>query len=192
MNYLLDIIFSFIIGGIVIVLLQGLMFNMSRTAGSQTLETIAQTNVTTAADIVMNDIRKIGYGSPGPQDSAIIYADANKIVLKGDLDDNGSYPDSVSYYLGATKPSGNLNPRTRYLYRKWQSGPEQVMNLGVTQFQFAYFDRSGNLLASVPNVVRPSQIRSIKVGIATESIMPWDKTYASASWEQVITPLNLR
>lgn len=192
MNYLLDVVFSFIIGGIVVVLLQGLMFNMTRTAGSQTLETIAQSNVTTAADIVLNDLRKMGYGAPGSGDSAIIHADPNKIVMKGDLDDNGSYPDSVSYYLGTTKPSGNLNPRTRYLYRKWQNAAGQVMNLGVTQFQFTYYDRSGNQLVAVPCVGNPSQIRSIKLSIAAESIVPWEKTYAAASWEQVIKPLNLR
>lgn len=192
MNNLIDVVCSFLLGGIVIALLQGLMVNMTSTAGEQTFETIVQSNLTTAADMVTSDFRRMGYGAPGAADSAILYADPQKIVFQGDLDNDGIFPDSLSYMLGDVRPAANTNPRTRYLFRRWRNQPPQPLNLGLTKFTLTYYDGAGNELPAVPRVAAPGSIRSVRIGIVVESISPWNGRVASASWEQVLKPLNLR
>ncbi|MBI1804523.1 MAG: hypothetical protein HYR77_08650 [Ignavibacteria bacterium] len=193
---MIDSIFSVVIGGIIVLLLHGVMANLRSFAINQTMNTTTQTNMVAISDIVENDFRKAGYGTAkSPSDSGVVYARADSLVLRGDFDNNGTL-DVIRYYITKVKPSSNVNPRTRMLYRVF-NGVTQPINLGMTSLQFTFYDGAGVQLLASPSVSRSSQIRSIRLVATIESTRPseitrHDTTYAYGKWEEVVRPRNLR
>jgi hypothetical protein len=190
MQVIYDIIGSIIIGGIILLML--LSFNSSVMEGSaiQTFNTIVQSNMTSVTDLIEYDFRKMGYRVGSVFDSAIVYADSAKIVMKGDIDNNGTV-EKVTYYLDVAATSGHVNPRSRILYRQVNGGAAQRINLGITRFRMKYYDVNDALIAQNP-VQNPSRIRAIRLAINMESTSPYDTTYAGSTWERTITPKNLK
>ncbi|HEY6190983.1 MAG TPA: hypothetical protein VI215_01515 [Bacteroidota bacterium] len=196
MASLLDNVMSVILGGAVLFLLAVLMLTMRTASTGQTLDTTVQSNLATVTDIIENDFRRVGYKvAVPPSDSAIYYATPDSINMKGDIDSNETV-DNIWYYWGKTRPAGNVNPQSRYLYRS-VNGVVQVMNDGITLLHFAYFDSLGNQLTASPHVASPSKINSVKVTINLASPFPsqistHDTTYSYANWEQTLKPRNLK
>src|SRR5437667_4012207 len=142
MASLLDNILSLFVGGIVLMLMIGLVINLRSSASARAVNTTVQTNLSTAGDIIQNDFRRMGYRlEKPPSDSAIRYASADSIVFRGDFNDDGVL-ENVRYYIGKTKPPGNINASTRLLYRNF-NGAIVTMNLGISQLRFTYYDTSG-------------------------------------------------
>jgi hypothetical protein len=189
MQVVYDVIGSMIIGGIILLML--LSFNSSVMEGSavQTFNSIVQTNMTSLTDMIEYDFRKMGYRVGSIHDSAIVYADSNNIVMKGDFDNNGSV-EQISYSFDPKKKSGHVNPRSRVLTRI-ANGTPQSINLGLTRFRLAYYDAADQLIQQNPVKV-PSTIRTIRLAMNMESTSPYDTTYAGGTWERSITPKNLK
>ena len=198
MNQVFDSVASVIIGSLAMLMLNGLMGGMRSSSVSQTQNAMVQTNLVTVTDILESDFRKMGYRLPAsPKDSSVLYADTTSIVIKGDLDNNGTSQDSIRYSFGTTKPSSNFNPRTRFLFRKWNNGSNQILNVGLTRFRLTYYDGAGNQILATPKVAKPSSIRAIKLTLKMESTHPSeienrDTTYSYAVWEEVMKPNNLK
>lgn len=190
MQVIYDIIGSIIIGGIILLML--LSFNSSVMEGSamQTFTTIVQTNMTSVTDLIEYDFRKMGYRVGSIHDSAVVYADSVRILMKGDIDNNGTV-ERIAYFLDVANKSGHVNPRSRILYRQVNGAPAQRINLGITRFRLAYYDRADQLITDNP-VKSPSRIRSIRLAINIESTSPYDAKYAGTTWERTITPKNLK
>lgn len=190
MQVIYDIIGSIIIGGIILLML--VSFNSSVMEGSaiQTFNSIVQSNMTSVTDLIEYDFRKMGYRVGSIIDSGIVYADSSRILMKGDVDNNGTV-ESIAYYLDVAAKSGHVNPRSRILYRQVNGGAAQTINLGITRFRMAYYNRADSLIAENP-VKLPSRIRSIRLAINMESTSPYDTTYAGTTWERTITPKNLK
>lgn len=190
MQVIYDIIGSIIIGGIILLML--LSFNSSVMEGSavQTFNSIVQSNITSVTDLIEYDLRKAGYRVGSIHDSAIVYADSSRILIKGDIDNNGTV-ERVAYYLDYAGKTGHVNPRARILYRQVNGNPAQAINIGITRFRMAYYDANDVLIAQNP-VTSPSRIRAIRLAVNMESTSPYDKTYAGTTWERTITPKNLK
>lgn len=96
MNQILDLLSSFLIGGIILLALLGL--NMQFTSKYQELKLaeITQYTSTNIGQIVEHDFNKIGYALQS--DTNIISISKNSITFKGDLDNNGSI-EKVNYSL---------------------------------------------------------------------------------------------
>jgi hypothetical protein len=185
-----DILGSMIIGGMILVMVLGFNANLMEGSGLQTFKTTVQGNMTTVTNILEYDFRKMGYSVPFPQDSAISYADTAKMTFKGDFDNNGSL-ETITYTYNPSTPAGGTNPRTRVLYRSYNGGPAQPINVGLTKFRFTYFDSTG--IAFGGNVVsKPSLIKSFKLLMNMESRDPYGTSYAGVCWERTIKPSNLR
>ena len=185
MSYLLEIVGSVIIGGLILLIILNLNSNMSSSSGELSMDVRSQGNVTSLIEEIEYDLRKIGYrvsGSP-----AIITADTNAISFQYDIDNNGA-PDTISYFLSDTTAlSSTPNPRDKLLYRTINSSSIPLTsNLGVTAFRLWYYDDLGSLTVS------PGQVRSIKFALTVESIYPYDNEYASTYIERLISPNNLR
>src|ERR1041385_1366176 len=178
MNILLDVISSMIIGGIVLLMLVGFNSNLVQSACVQTLKVITQSNLTTVTNILETDFRKMGYGMFGTPDSAIAYADSNKIIFKGDFQNTGSV-DTLIYSFNATVASGKKNPNTRVLYRtyipKGSTPSTQPINLGITRFRLWYYRDRDTILTGNP-IPATSGIKTIKVAINVESTEPYKET----------------
>lgn len=189
MQMVYDIIGSMIIGGMILVMVLGFNANLMEGAGMQTFRTTVQGNMTTLTNIMEYDFRKMGYGVPTPQDSAIVYADTTRVTIRGDFDDNETI-ENISYTYNPTTLAGGTNPRTRILTRAVSGLAAQSINVGITKFRLTYFDSAG--VAFAGNVVAvPSRIRSIKLTLNIESKEPYDKNYAGVFWERTIKPSNL-
>ncbi len=199
MGSLLDAITSLVLGGVVVLMLTGLMLTMRSSANYETVGTNVQHSATTVGEILEHDFAKAGFNvRKPPADSAVIYARADSLVLRGDFSGSGTVT-ILRYYLGRSKPAGNVNPRTRYLYRDL-GGKVRVINDGVASFHCVFYDAAGNILPASPSVARPSSISAVRVSIKFESTYPSelinskkaDSTYAYAKWEEVLKPRNLR
>ena len=196
MSILYDIVISVAIGGILLAMLVGFNGNIAEQATAQTVKLLAQTNLTTLTNVVEYEFRKMGYLVPKNTDSAIVYADSNKITFKGDFDNNGTV-DMLTYSLNLTGSSGNANTKTRILYRTPNNQPASAINVGITRFRIWYYDRNGNPLTANP-LPRPSQVKYMRVGINLESTVPYKATreiYVTLNpggcWEKIIRPKNL-
>ena len=193
MSPLLDLIFSFVIGSIVVALLNGLVLNLRSSAVDQSTTTSVQAEVTTLGDVVEHDFRQMGYRlAKPPGDSAIVYAGADSIRLRGDFDDDGVI-DDLRWSIGRTTPSGNINPSTRFLVRRF-NGAVQNMNLGATSLLFSYYDTSGAVVAAGTST--PSRIASVRIAVSVASVAPSEVTpgdthYVKAGWETLVRPKNL-
>jgi len=194
MQVIYDIIGSIIIGGIILLML--LSFNSSIMEGSavQTFNSIVQTNMTSVSEMIEYDFRKMGYRVGSVHDSAIVYADSNSILIKGDFDNDGSV-EKIGYSLNpiskkGSTGSGHVNPRARVLTRT-AGGIPQSINLGLTRFHLAYYNEADQLITENP-VKAPSRIRSIRLAMNMESTSPYDTIYAGGTWERTITPKNLK
>ena len=204
MANLLDIIGSTIIGGIIVLMLVVFNGNVVGSSGLQTFKTIVAGNTTALSDIVENDLRKAGYRVPTVADSAITYADSNKITFKGDFNDDGVV-ETMEYYFDPTPVAGISNRHIGVLYRHKIGQAPQAMYLGVTRFCLKYYDKNDQLFL-VNRVMQPSKIRSVRISATVESSERFaavggpgavgttydDTTYSGIYWERKIKPKNMR
>lgn len=88
MNQMLDILSSFLIGGILLLALVGLNMQFNNKYSEIKLAEITQTTSSKIGEIIEHDFNKIGYGNQ--VDTSIVSISKNSITFKGDLDNNGS------------------------------------------------------------------------------------------------------
>lgn len=197
MQYMLDIISSMMVAGIITLIVIQLNVSMTQESIQIRYEWATQENMSKMAEILENDFYKIGSHATAPP-LFISTADSEKIVFRGDVDTTnlpkGSIED-VSYYSVKSSIAGDK--RTFFkLYRKIGSTAGSEVNLGFTKFKLSYYD---SLAKMIPwNVIgtKLGNIRSIKVKMQMESPLVFtdDTTRKAAAsyWEKFISPKNLR
>ena len=184
---LLDILGSIIIGGILLTI----VFRLNGAATEKTYnnsgELSLQQNLSTIAQIIEHDFRKIGYCAdwnklPDPT-KAILLADASGIKYLTDIEPDGNL-DSIHYYLGPTSELlGTENPRDRILYRIVNGENPVQANLGVTQFYMVYYDALGDTVY-LP-IANYGLISSIEINVTVENVAAYDTSYSKAYWRQI-------
>ena len=189
MGYLLDIVGSFIIGGMVIMILLAVNINNSASSSVILFTTLEQQKVTDVSELIEYDFYKLGYRIA---DEKIAIADSNEIKFYTDIDNN-EFADSIHYYLGETTDlSYTSNPKDKPLYRK--RNDSLVTEMPVVDFNLSYFDSIGNTLdyASLTSSAGRELIKSIKIKITVESDEMYDDHYRTSEWKKKISPKNLR
>ncbi len=198
---LLDILGSTIIGGMLLLIL--LRLNETAVANSFQYngELIVQKNLVEVVELLEFDLRKIGYCAdwtalPDPGKS-IIAADSNSITYLTDLptltEANGDgVVDTLRYYLGpASELLGTPNPNDRMLYRKKNSETPLAANLGITKFNFKFYDTFGS---EIPfPITMPGEIQSMQIDLAIEEVAAYNaqytnddgKLYRQVFWRQI-------
>ncbi len=190
---LLDILGSTMIGGMLLLIL--LRLNDSAVANSFQYngELIIQKNLVEVVKLLEFDLRKIGYCTdwtalPDPSKS-ILAVDTNSITYLTDLpsiaNPNGDgIVDTLRYYLGpASELTGTPNPNDRMLYRQVNSESPLGANLGVTKFDFKFYDTFGNEIPFPITV--PGEIQSMQIDLAIEDISAYDNEYRRVFWRQI-------
>ncbi|RJQ47852.1 MAG: hypothetical protein C4534_00500 [Gaiellales bacterium] len=183
MSAVLDLIGSFIIGGLLLMMVLSVNTNVSQFSVQNGMELSSIENMAELTQEIEFDFRKIGYRAPNPS-AALVRCDSTMIAFLADLDNNGT-ADSVVYSLGApSQVGGTCNPRDRKLLR--QVGAQRInSSLGLTSFRLRYFDAAGNLTST------PSAVKSIEVSLQVESPFAVDGAYAVSTWNTRIYPRNL-
>jgi len=200
-NSMLDIVGSFIVGGIVFLIAMRLNAAAVETSTVYHGELKLQQNLTTLVEIMENDFRKIGYCAdhkkiPEPS-RANMLADSTRYKFLTDLESDGSL-DSVFYYVGGpSELTDTPNPRDCYLYRVVNDGTPEGWNLGVTRFRFRYFNALGDTL-TFP-ISEPREVYSMEISIAIETAEPSELKYTNdpsayeVFWKQIrVASRNLR
>lgn len=190
---LIDIIGSTMIGGMLLLIL--LRLNDTAVANSfhYNGELIIQKNLVEVVKLLEFDLRKIGYCSdwtalPDPTKS-ILAVDSNSITYLTDLptktQPNGDgVVDTLRYYLGDTSElSHTPNPNDRILYRRVNNETPLGANLGVTKFDFKFFDTFG---AEIPfPITEPGEIQTMQIDLAIEDVYAYDNKYRRVFWRQI-------
>ena len=190
-----DIMGSIIIGGILMLITWRLSDAATEKTYNNSGELSLQQNLTTIAQILETDFRKVGFCAdynkfPDPS-KAIIYGDESRITFLADLDFDTNM-DSIRYYLGPTSElTVTPNPRDRLLYRVVNNEPAITSNLGVTQFRLVFFDALGDTLT--PPITTPGIISSLEINLAVENVAAYDTVYTGAFWRQIrLVARNIR
>jgi hypothetical protein len=191
MAYLLDILGSVIIAGMVVMILLTININTSTSSSALLFTTIEQRKITAATELIQYDFYKIGYLIPGEK---IAIADSNEIKFYSDID-NDTEIDSVHYYLGNTTDltyTSNPNDKPLYRQRNWQDS--LLAEIPVVDFNLSYYDSIGNSLdySSLTNSAGRDLIKSIKIKITVESDEMYADEYRTSEWKKKISPKNLR
>jgi hypothetical protein len=179
----LDIIGSFVFGSLLVLNVLRLNSDMTAQTYRSTLTYAAQNGAIGLAEIVEDDLRKIGYGVTG---TPVTLADSSQIRFLADLPPYGSV-DTLYYHFG-NQVSSTPNPNDRPLYRTRNSTSTDTLRLGLTRFALSYFNASGDSLA-LP--VTLDAVRQIRVDLTVESTAPYDTTYARTFMQLRVWPKNM-
>ena len=191
MSYLLDIIGSTIIAGMVVMILLAVNINTTTSSAAILFTTIEQRKITQISEIVQYDFYKIGYLIPGEK---IAIADSNEIKFYSDIN-NDTEIDSVHYYVGNTTDlSYTTNPDDKPLYRQRNYQDSLLAEIPVVDFNLSYYDSIGNSLdySSLTSAAGRNLIKSIKIKITVESDEVYADEYRTSEWKKKISPKNLR
>jgi len=199
---IIDIMGSFILFGWL--LLTTIRVGTANSENMQTYggELLVQENLVEVTKLLEYDFRKIGFclepnRLPDPT-KAIILADSNRLKFLTDVDLTGTGPDgivdSIYYFLGPTSElASTMNPRDRILYRVVNHETPKGSNLGITSFQFRYFDAVGNAISLPITGNNLQKIQTIQISMVVENVVaaelvetgPINSQYSSAFWQQM-------
>jgi hypothetical protein len=191
MAYLLDILGSVVIAGMVVLILLAVNINTTASSSAILFTTIEQRKITDVAELIQYDFYKLGYRI---SDEKISVADSNEIKFFTDIDNN-DVVDSIHYYVGYTTDLTNTtNPNDKPLYRQRNNHDSLLAEIPVVDFNLSYFDSLGNSLdySSLTNSAGRKLIKSIKIKITVESDEMYADEYRTSEWKKKISPKNLR
>lgn len=173
MNQSLDLIGSYILGGIVVLALVGLTLSYNGKSQETKLSEIAQYTSEETGKIIENDFDKLGYRVSG---NKIINIDSTSITFMADLYNNGT-ADSVTY-------STNTQNQKLYLSRRVAGAQTNSWTIPVQRFSISGIDSTGAATFNVTN------IKGISVSLTTSKES--SARYAiGAFWQRKFYPKNL-
>jgi hypothetical protein len=192
---LIDIIGSFIIGGILFMMLLRMNDAAVANAYKNGGQLIVQQNLVEIVELLEHDFRKIGFCEdwskiPNPS-ASILSADSNSISFITDSEADGEI-DTLKYFLGsADELYMTPNPNDKFLYRVENSNEPIGANLGLTEFNIKYYDTLGDEL-TFP-ITDPGEIHTLQIDLKVENTSGYDGEYTSAFWRQIrLAARNLR
>lgn len=190
---IIDVIGSFIIGGLLIVNLLKLNATVIENETHFSHDKSVQLDVVIIATLIDRDFNLMGYCGNHTQlrsDSTLVYGDAESIIFIADLDNNGIY-DLVHYYLSDTSAlSHTPNPRDRLLYRRINSDQPLIIGNNITEFNLEYLDGLRNPIT--PPVNYNPNVNFVKVSFKVEDPFAYEENYSQAVWRRLtVTTKNL-
>ncbi len=177
----LSLISSFLIGGLLLLMLIKTNVGMVETSAESMSDQLAKQNIDAVADIISYDMRKIGYGV---QNQKILSISEDAITFQSDLDNNKGVKQVTWHFDKTQSNNATQNPDDYILFRK-VDGVDEPVGMGVTQFRMIYYDAANNETSDITAVAR------IKVKLVCQSSEPVDGQYQKTAWEKTFTPLNL-
>lgn len=196
----LNIITSFIIAGILLLMLAYMNSGVGKNAAEVVLSQSKQSQKLDIQKIISYDFPKIGYDSNNSLDTLISFADSDRIKFYSNIDNsaNGSIETITWEYTDDEIPN-TANEDDRVL-KRIVDGNENPISIGITGFEIAYFDTlGGNTPMAVP--IPTSNLSSIRQIEITLTIQNADKIensisgnleYITTQWVKRFTPRNLQ
>lgn len=135
MNQILDIIGSYAIGGLVLLMILGMVYFFNSRQQDTMFSQMDQNSIMEIGNIIEDDFTKIGYGMVSSDGDKYLSTDSTSIVFRGDLDNNGII-DTVSYSLVK-------NNSKEYLQRRDYNGKVTEWRYPVQNFRLYYYTKKG-------------------------------------------------
>jgi hypothetical protein len=189
MSAWLDIVGSFVIGAIVILILANLNFSINTAASENLYSGTVQRGLTSATDLIEYDLYKIGYRSSG---NKIEIADSNEIKFHSDIDNDG-VSDELHYFVGDAKSfTGTSNPND-FLLTRQKNKEKPVASIPVVDFKLIYYDSLGQKIdyTLLSNQSDRDKIKTLRVRMECESADVIEDHYEAVEWEKTIKPKNI-
>lgn len=189
MGSLLDVLGSFAIGGVVILLIIAFNLKMQEDTRECVSNQNIQGNTASSAEVLNYYFYKIGYKATGEK---VLLADSNSIKFVSDLDNDGNI-DTTSFYTGSkSELSFTDNPDDMKLYRKNNNSIPELTDI-VTCFELTYYDSMNNKIdySNLTSSSGRSIIRGIKINLKIESQDKSGEYYPMVEWQKLIRPKNL-
>jgi hypothetical protein len=185
----LDVVGSFIIGGIVILIFANLNISISVSASENLYSGIMQRGLTSAADLIEYDIYKIGYRNSG---NKIEIADSNEIRFYSDIDNDG-VPDEINYFLGDAESFTETNNPNDFLLTREKNEEIPAASIPVVDFKLIYYDSLGQKIdyTLLSSQSERDKIKTLRVRMKCESADMIDDHYEAVEWEKTIRPKNI-
>ncbi len=184
MSAMLDMIGSFVIGGLLLMMILNVNTDFAMMSAEDRIELMIQENLDELVEEIEFDFRKIGHNAPAPY-LAIQAFDTSMITFIADLD-NDSTLESVVYSLGPTSGvPGTVNPRDRILNRT-VDGVLVGNSLGVVDFQLIGYNVAGGITTD------PMAVKTIEYFLRLESPFPIDTVFVQSVWTGTIRPMNIQ
>jgi hypothetical protein len=182
MDTILDLLGASFVGGIVLLIMVNIYIYSSQKRFASSADLRLQQNAKTLAEIVNNDLRKVGFKYQG---TAIAIAEPTRFSFYGDIDSNGT-ADQVTYLLSdSTKALGTQNPHDKILYRVVNGDTSKGPSLGLTKLNFSYRNCFGDLTSVLDS------IKYINVEMWIETTEPVENKYPFTYWEMNVNPRNI-
>lgn len=191
MSYFLDVIGSFAIGGIIVLLIIRFNESMISASNESLIYNLAQFNTTELSQILEYDFYKIGFRVDDENKFGI--AEKSKVEFYSDYDNNGTI-DTVRYFLSDTSAlSSTPNQNDKLLYRKLNDdNPESIGR--VVLFELGYLDSAGTEITPISDLsdaAARTKIKGIDVHIYVESEFPIADEYQGAEWRKKLILKNI-
>ena len=189
MSNWIDIIGSFMVGSIVILILINLNISINAAAYENLYSGIVQRNVTSAADLIEHDLYKIGFRVSGDK---ITVADSNEIKFSTDIDNNG-VSDEIHYYCGNVEDLKSTYNPGDYLLTRENNKKKPGASIVVVDFKLTYFDSLGQKFdyTALQNQSERNKIKTVGVRLECETEEMIDDHYEAVEWEKTIKPKNI-
>jgi hypothetical protein len=137
MSAIIDIILSFFIGGILLLVVLSANDLTAETSYMLNGDLFVQETLVSVVQIVEGEIRNMGYGVPDTI-ATIVTAKDTAIGFLEDADLDGNL-DVVRYFTGpVSELTSTQNDSDRFLYRQINGAPKYAVG-AVTRFQLRYF-----------------------------------------------------
>ena len=185
----LDLIGSFAIGGLILLIIINLNLTVNTAATQNLYSNVTQRQVVASVEVIENDIYKIGYRIDG---AVLTIADSSEIQFVTDINNDG-INDKIRYYLTETSSlNGTYNPDDRILWRDLND-ESSLTPFIVTELNFSYYDSLGQIInySSLLDQSNRDRVKIIKVIVETETGELIDGEYQTIQWEKLIRPKNI-
>jgi hypothetical protein len=189
MSNWLDIIGSFVVGSIVILILVNINFSISTAASENLYSGVLQRSIISAADLIEYDYYKIGFRNTGHN---ILVADSTEIKFYCDIDNNGAV-DEIYYFIGDSKSFTETGNPNDFLLTRKKNKETPGASIPVVDFKLTYFDSLAQKIdyTLLKDQVGRDKIRTLRVRMECESPDMIDDHYEAVEWEKTIKPKNI-
>lgn len=185
----IDLMGSFIIGAMVLLMLTTFNSTVSSSASENLFDGVTQRQIVSSSTSIEDDFYKIGFRTAGEK---IAVADSDEIKFCGDIGNDGTL-DTIRYFLGdIDELAGTPNPDDRYLYRAFNSNTPQSLHI-ITEFDLIYFDSLARQInySDLATTAGRARIKTVRVLLTQESQESIENKYSLAEFEKTIRPKNL-
>ena len=195
MNFILEQMAAVVIGGLLILAIIGLNFQMNNASYDKFAQSMMQQVAVNTMEIIESDIYHLGYRVTSDKFSLV---DSIRLIFYTDLitetnPEGDGIQDEIEYYVGLKSDmSDTPNENDFPLYRRVNGNAPLMIGI-VTSFKLTYQDNLGNLIDynDLGSTGGMALIKGIYLQIQFESPEEFDGSYQNVTSRKLISPKNL-